>query len=224
MRLQEERDTVVKYGRKLLSSRLTTGTGGNLSVCNRDKSLVAISPSGVDYDRLSPEDIVLLNMDGKKVEGELEPSSEWAIHLALYISRKDICAVVHTHSMYATTLACLHWEIPPVHYLIGFSGKKVPVAPYATFGTTELAKSVTDTMGEYNAVLMANHGLISIGKNMLSAFAVAEETEFVAQVYFNTKCIGIPKILSDKEMSTVIERFADYGQKEKPTPKTTEDL
>jgi L-fuculose-phosphate aldolase len=216
--MQEECDTIVKYGRKLLSSRLTTGTGGNLSVCNRDKSLIAISPSGIEYDQLSSEDIVLLSMDGKKVEGALKPSSEWAIHLALYECRKDICAVVHTHSMYATTLACLHWEIPPVHYLVGFSGNKVPVAPYATFGTSALAKSVTETISQYNAVLMANHGLISVGKNMMSAFTVAEEIEFVAQIYCQAKSVGTPQILSDKEMSTVIARFADYGQKGKPVP------
>jgi L-fuculose-phosphate aldolase len=211
--MQKERTSVVEYGLKMLASGLTTGTGGNLSVLNRSESLLAVSPSGVEYGLLSPEDIVLVGLDGKRVEGELAPSSELAIHLALYGKRSDISAVVHTHSIYATTLACLHWEIPAVHYLVGFSGDKVPLAPYATFGTPGLAKAVSEAIASYNAVLMANHGLIAVGKDLASAFTVAEEIEFVARIYYQARCAGEPVILSNQEMKTVVDRFAVYGQR-----------
>lgn len=213
MRMQKERTSVVEYGLKMLASGLTTGTGGNLSVLNRSESLLAVSPSGVEYGLLSPEDIVLVGLDGKRVEGELAPSSELAIHLALYGKRSDISAVVHTHSIYATTLACLHWEIPAVHYLVGFSGDKVPLAPYAPFGTPGLAKAVSEAIASYNAVLMANHGLIAVGKDLASAFTVAEEIEFVARIYYQARCAGEPVILSNQEMKTVVDRFAVYGQR-----------
>jgi L-fuculose-phosphate aldolase len=211
--MQKERTSVVEYGLKMLASGLTTGTGGNLSVLNRSESLLAVSPSGVEYGLLSPEDIVLVGLDGKRVEGELAPSSELAIHLALYGKRSDISAVVHTHSIYATTLACLHWEIPAVHYLVGFSGDKVPLAPYAPFGTPGLAKAVSEAIASYNAVLMANHGLIAVGKDLASAFTVAEEIEFVARIYYQARCAGEPVILSNQEMKTVVDRFAVYGQR-----------
>ncbi|GBC59995.1 fuculose phosphate aldolase [Desulfonema ishimotonii] len=213
MLLEAERNAVVEFGNKMVASRLTTGTGGNLSLLNREEGLFAISPSGIEYADLTPADVVVMNMDGQVADGQRKPSSEQNFHLALYRKRADICAVVHTHSVYATTMACLHWEIPAVHYLVGFSGKKVPLAPYATFGTGELARNVTASIGDYNAVLLANHGLVAVGNNMPTAFAAAEEIELVAQIYYQTRCAGAPKILSDEEMDPVLEKFRTYGQK-----------
>ncbi len=213
MELGNERETVVRFGLKMVESGLTTGTGGNLSVIDRDLGKVAVSPSGIEYSALQPRDVVLTDMDGNIMDGSCRPSSELGFHLAIYRQRKDVQAVVHTHSPYATTMACLGWEIPAVHYLVGFSGKKVPLAPYATFGTPELADIVAEHIGEYNALLLANHGLVTVGRNMDAAFAAAEEIEFVARIYYQTKSIGNPVILPDQEMETVLEKFKTYGQK-----------
>jgi len=213
MELENERKTVVRFGLKMVTSGLTTGTGGNLSVVDRNRGTVAISPSGIEYAVLQPRDVVLTDMQGRVIDGEGKPSSELGFHLSLYHRRKDVQAVVHTHSPYAVTMACLGWEIPAVHYLVGFAGKKVPLAPYATFGTPELAEIVAEYIGNYNAVLLANHGLVAVGSSMDTAFAAAEEIEFVARIYYQTKSIGHPVILSDEEMEIVLEKFKTYGQK-----------
>ena len=211
--LQGEKEDIVRFGRKLLDARLTSGTGGNLSIFNPGAGLIAISPSGIEYDDMQAGDVPVLDVSGQVVAGSRKPSSELGFHLALYRKRSDIRAVVHTHSVYATTMACLNWEIPAVHYLVAFSGHKVPLAPYATFGSNELAENVADTIGDYNAVLLANHGLVTVGPNLATAFAVAEEIELVARIYYQTKCIGEPVILPRSEMSRVMEKFAVYGQK-----------
>lgn len=212
MKLQEEREAVVAYCQKMITSRLTTGTGGNISICNRARGEVAMTPTGVDYFEMKADDIVIINLDGEIMEGTTKPSSEAEMHLALYKRRDDISAVVHTHSVFATTIACLRWELPPVHYLIGFSGKKVPLAPYATYGTPELAQNVAKAIGNYNAVLLANHGLVAVGETLSRAFSTAEEIELVSEIYYRTKSIGEPVILSEEEMENVLRKFADYGK------------
>jgi L-fuculose-phosphate aldolase len=213
MLLAEERESIIKFGRKLITANLTTGSGGNLSLYNRAEGLVAIKPTGIEYFDLAPEDVVVMTIDGRIVDGKLKPSSEYNFHLGLMRSRPDVNAVVHTHSVYATTIACLGWELPAVHYLVGFSGNKVPVAPYATFGTQQLADNIINTIGEYRACLMANHGLVTVGNNLATAFATAEEIELVARIYYQARGIGEPVILSDAEMAVVCEKFKTYGQK-----------
>ncbi len=217
MLMEKERDAIVRFGKKMLTARLTSGTGGNLSVFDRRLGLVAISPSGIEYDEMEPADVVVAGMDGATVDGSCKPSSELNFHLAIYRNRSDVEAVVHTHSPYATTMACLNWEIPAVHYLVAFSGRKVPLAPYATFGTVELAGNVAAAIGDCNAVLLANHGLVTVGPNLATAFAAAEEIELVARIYYQAKCIGEPVIIPDEEMTRVMERFAIYGQKGSPS-------
>jgi L-fuculose-phosphate aldolase len=213
MRLNSERELIVEYGRKLIASNLTTGSGGNLSIFNRAENLIAIKPSGVDYLIMKPEDVVIVTPEGKIVEGTLTPSSEIRFHLALLNYRSDITSVVHTHQVYATTIACMNWELPAVHYLVGFSGNKVPLAKYATFGTQELSDNILAAIGNYNACLMANHGIVTVGAHIGSAFAVAEELELVSRLYYQTKCMGEPVILSDSEMVTIGEKFKTYGQR-----------
>ncbi len=212
MKLSEERELIVEFGRKLIASQLTTGSGGNLSIYNRKENLVAIKPTGVDYYLMKPEDVVVLTPEGERVDGKLKPSSETRFHLALYKHRPDANAVVHTHQVYATTIACMNWELPAVHYLVGYSGNKVPLAKYATFGTQELCDNIVAAIGNYNACLMANHGIVTVGPNILSAFNAAEELELVSRLYYQTKCIGEPAILSTEEMIIIGERFKTYGQ------------
>jgi L-fuculose-phosphate aldolase len=213
MKLEEERNLIVEYGKKLIASQLTTGSGGNLSIFNRKENLIAIKPSGMDYLLMQPEDVVVLSPDGSIVEGSRQPSSETKFHLALLNRRTDINAVVHTHQVYATTIACMNWELPAVHYLVGFSGNKVPLAKYATYGSQELSDNILEAIGNYNACLMANHGIVTVGASILSAFAVAEEIELVARLYVQCKSMGEPVILSKEEMVVVGEKFKTYGQR-----------
>ncbi len=220
MALTEDREEIVRFGRRLLAAGLTTGTGGNLSIMRPRNGLVAISPSGIEYGEMTADDVPVTDLLGTVVEGKRRPSSELEFHLALYRKRPDIRAVVHTHSVYATTMACLNWEIPAVHYLVAFSGPKVPLAPYATFGTPELARNIAESIGSCNAVLLANHGLVAVGESLSAAFAVAEEIELVARIYYQAKCIGEPVVLPEEEMSRVIHRFRSYGRQ---GDKTLED-
>lgn len=213
MRLENERNAIVEYGRKLITAQLTTGSGGNLSLYNRAQGLLAIKPSGVDYFEMRPEDVVVMDIDGCVVEGDLAPSSETRFHLALLRNRPDINAVVHTHQVYATTIACMRWELPAVHYLVGFSGNKVPLADYATFGTQELSDNILRAIGSYNACLMANHGIVTVGATLAAAFAAAEELELVSRLYYQTRCMGEPAILPDSEMEVICEKFKTYGQR-----------
>lgn len=212
MLLPDQRRQIVEYGKKMIRSGLTTGSGGNLSIFCRDNNLVAIGPSGIDYADVTSEDVVVVDLSGTVVQGRWNPSSELSFHLALYDARPDISAVVHTHSVYATTMACLHWEIPAVHYLVAFSGKKVPLSDYATFGSSELAANVVRGIADHNAVLLANHGLVAVGSDIRNAFNVAEEIELVARIYYQTKSVGEPVLVDDKEMETVIKKFTTYGQ------------
>jgi L-fuculose-phosphate aldolase len=212
MLLTDERLKIVEYGKKLISSQLTTGSGGNLSIYNREEDLVAIKPSGVDYSSMTPEDIVIVNVNGEIIQGDLKPSSEIKFHLALYKYRSSVRAIIHTHQVYATTFACLNWEIPAVHYLVGFCGDKVPIAPYATYGTQELSNNILQSIGQYNACLMANHGIVTVGETLEAAFTVCDQIELVARIYYNTKCLSEPVILSDQEMKIVQNKFKTYGQ------------
>jgi len=211
MLLEKERFSIIQYGRNLINAQLTTGTGGNLSIYNRAEGLVAIKPSGVAYFDLTPSDVVVIDLGGHVQDGTLKPSSETKFHLDLYKFRPDINAVVHTHQIYATTIACLNWELPAIHYLVGVSGNKVPLAAYATYGSQELSENILQSIGNYNACLLANHGLVTVGSNIAAAFAAAEEIELVSRLYYQAKCIGNPAILSDDEMMVVIKKFQSYG-------------
>jgi len=215
--LLDERQTIVEFGKKLVTSRLTTGSGGNLSIYNRAQGLIAIKPSGVDYLKMQPEDIVILNPQGEVVEGDLKPSSELRFHLELYRHRADINAIVHTHQVYATTIACMKWELPAVHYLVGYSGDKVPIAKYATYGTLDLSDNIIEAIGNYQACLMANHGIVTVGSTLQTAFETAEQLELVSQVYYQCKCMGEPEILSTEDMNLIAEKFKHYGQSESRT-------
>ncbi len=216
MLLKESREEIVKYGNKMLESNLTTGSGGNLSIYNREANLVAISPSGLPYYETRPEDIVIVNLQGEIIEGKLQPSSELNMHLIFYKNRPDVNAVMHTHSVFATTISCLNEEIPAVHYLVAFGGNKIPCADYATYGTQELAENAWQSMGsKYQVGLLANHGLLAVANDMSAAFNSAEEIEFAAELYYRTRAIGEPVILNESEMDLMQEKFKTYGQVQK---------
>ena len=154
MLMQEERELVVEYGKKMSADRLSTGTSGNISIYNAEKGLMAISPSGMDYFSTKPEDVVITDLDANIVDGSRKPSSEWALHTTFYKHKPHARAVVHTHSMYCTTFAVLGQPIRAVHYVIGDAGvDTIPCAPYRLFGTVELAEAAMEVCGESDAVL-----------------------------------------------------------------------
>jgi L-fuculose-phosphate aldolase len=211
--MQAEREAIVAYGIKLIETGLTKGTGGNLSVFDPELGLFAISPSGIDYVKITPEDVVVLDLEGHILEGDRTPSSEVDLHRIFYQNREDIRAVIHTHTMYATTLSCLGWDLPAVHYMVAVAGKNVRCADYATFGTPELARNAFEAMKDRRAVLLANHGLLAGAADLANAFNITEEIEYVAEIYTRTLAIGEPVILGDEEMTLMAEKFKSYGQK-----------
>lgn len=216
MLLEQERLEVVEYGKKLITSGLTKGTGGNISVFNREKRLLAISPSGLDYFATKPHDIVILDLDGNKIEGDRKPSSEYDMHRIFYQNRDDINAVVHTHSVYSTVLATLRIELPATNYLIALAGgPNVRCAKYASFGTYELAKCAYEAMEDRRAVLLANHGLLTGAGDLANAFNIAEEIEHCAEVHVKCLSIGTPVVLGEGEMKVMLEKFKTYGQVKK---------
>ena len=214
MLLQNEREDVVKYCRKMITAGLTKGTGGNISILNRELGLMAVSPSGIDYFETTAADVVVMDLAGNVVDGRRKASSEYELHRIFYVRRQDIDAVVHTHSVYATVLATLRQPLPAASYLVAYSGLDVRCAEYASFGTTELAERTFDAMNERFAVLMANHGLLTGSKDILNAFNIAEQIEYCAEVYVKARAIGDPVILDQKEMEKMIVKFSSsYGQK-----------
>lgn len=215
MLMEKARKEIVEYGKKLVTSNLTKGTGGNLSVFDRENGYMAITPSGIDFFEIQPEDIVIMDLQGNIVEGDRLPSSEWEMHLLQYKERTDLDAVIHAHTTYATVLACLRWELPATHYMIAVAGKNVRCAEYATYGSHELAVNATKAMKDRRAVILANHGILAGANDLLNAFNIIEEIEYCSQIYYMAKSIGEPVVLPDEEMTLMAEKFKTYGQRTK---------
>ena len=212
MILEKEREQVIEYSLKLLSEGLTNGTAGNVSIFNREEGLVAISPTGVNYSELTPEMISIVDLEGKLIEG-LKPSSELEMHMILYRNREDVNAVIHTHPVYTTVLACLRQDLPAIDYMIAVTGAtKVKCAEYASYGTKELAENAYKAMGSSLAVILANHGLTTAGKDVANAFNITVQVEYISNLYIKARNIGEPIILPDNEMNSMLERFKTYGQ------------
>lgn len=207
MLLEFERNQVVLYGKKLLQSGLTTGSGGNISIYNREKGLIALSPSSLDYNKTIPEDVVVMDLDGNRAEGTRRASTEINMHLEVYRHRPEVCAVVHTHSLYATAVSCMGWDLEAVHYLIAFAGRSVKCAPYATYGTPELAKYALEALEGRNACLLANHGLLACAPTLETAFSTAEHLEYVSKLYCVTRSLGTPNLLNEEQILTVMDKF-----------------
>lgn len=209
----ELRRQIVDAMVKMDARGLNRGTAGNVSA--RAEGGMLITPSGVVPERLSAEQIVFVADDGTWDESGLKPSSEWRMHLGILQRRADANAVIHCHSRHATILACAGIPIPALHYMIAVSGgAEVAVAPYETFGTEELAKSIADTLGAHRrACLLANHGQIAIGRSLGEAFIIADEIEEQAAVYCGTLAIGGPKLLDNGEMMKIGLAFMAYGQR-----------
>lgn len=213
MRLEKERVLLAEYGRHMSCGGLSVGTSGNLSVYNPETGLMAITPSGLDYESTTPEDIVLMDLNARVAEGERKPSSEWALHTNFYRRHPSARAVVHTHSVYCTTLACLGRPLEAVHYAIADAGvSRVPVASYCLFGSEALAETAVEVCGDGRAVLLANHGLVVWHESLPKAFALAQSMEFVAELQWRAMAVGTPNILTEEQMTEALNRFQTYGQ------------
>jgi L-fuculose-phosphate aldolase len=201
MLLAQERAQVRDYCLKMLESKLTSGTGGNISVCNREKRLFAISPTSMDYHLVTTEDVPVVDFEGRVVEGARKPSIECTMHRLFYTDRDDINAVVHTHSPYATAVSCLNRSIPALTALITLcGGHEVPCAPFAPAGADALASVAFDTMIGLRAVLLQNHGLLTGGADIADAMHIAEEMEYLAKLYCIAKSTGTEPCIIPMEM------------------------
>lgn len=188
---------------------LNQGTAGNVSVRLGERFL--LTPSGIDYDRLEPGAIVSMAFDGS-FSGPAQPSSEWRLHAAILRARPDVHAVVHTHSLHATAVACLREAIPAFHYLVGLGGRAtIPCARYATYGTAELAANAVDVLLAGKTCLLANHGALALGPTLRSALALAASIETMATQYVLARQIGTPVLLDEAEMARAIEKLSTYG-------------
>lgn len=203
---------IIETCRELERRALNQGTSGNVSVRLGPSSEEGflITPTAMPYDLMQPEDMVHMRLNGSYT-GRREPSSEWRFHLDIYRNRTDIGAIVHTHSGYATSLACLHREIPAFHYMIGlFGGNNIRCCGYATFGTQELSDCVVKALEGRNAALMGNHGLVVLGPNLRRALDMTVEAETLAMMYWRALQIGEPRLLSDEEIAHVRGKFTAY--------------
>ncbi|WP_259782534.1 class II aldolase/adducin family protein [Aestuariispira ectoiniformans] len=196
--------------REMNAIGINQGTSGNVSVRSGDGFL--ITPSGLPYDESTPDDMVPMTLDADW-SGDRKPSSEWRFHLDIYKARDDVQAVVHVHSTFATTIACLGKEIPAFHYMVAVAGgKTIRCAPYHTFGTQELSDVTVDALVDRKACLLANHGMIATGPNLKKALAMAVEVEKLCEMYWRTLQLGGGPVLDDAEMDIILSKFQSYGQ------------
>lgn len=207
------RRAVIDTALAVSRSGLSPGRSGNVS-CSW-KGGMLITPTGMAYDAIRPRDVVFVDAKGAvPSKKSRKPSSEWRFHLAAYRARPDMHAVVHTHSMHATALACARKPIPAFHYMVAVAGgNDIPLVPYDTFGTQELADYVAKGLAERNACLMANHGQIAVGATLASALELAHEVEVLSEQYAKVLGLGEAHILPDEEITRVLERFKSYGQR-----------
>jgi L-fuculose-phosphate aldolase len=202
------REQVAAASRRLAAEGLVLGTAGNVSARHGDE--VAITPTGAVLAELEAEHVSVVDLDGEQVDGDLAPTSELDLHLGVY-RRYDAGAVVHTHSPMATALSCVLDELPCVHYQMLSLGGPVPVAPYATFGTPELANSVLDALEGHRAALMANHGAIAHAGDLDEALELSLLLEWACTVYWRAAAIGEPRALGTEAREAVVEAALSRG-------------
>ena len=223
MLLEREREEIVRACRKLSAAGLVVGTAGNVSVLAGD--LVAVTPSGVDYAELAARDVGVHRLDGTPVEAPLAPTSELPLHLAVYGAYAGTgartgtgagpgtAAIVHTHSVAATAVATLGDELPPIHYYVAMFGGTVRVAPYATYGTDELASNAVQALRGRTACLLGSHGAVTTGQDLKTAYDRSVYLEWVCDVYLRAAAVGTPRLLPPGEIEAVAAKLASYGRR-----------
>ena len=203
---------LLQISQRLIELGLNRGTSGNASV--RDGDGMLITPSALPVSAMTPESMVRMNFEGKVLAGG-KPSSEWRIHRDILAARPEANAVIHTHSTFATTLACLRHDVPAVHYMIAAAcGDSIRCAPYSIFGEQALSDNALEALHGHKACLLANHGMIALGDNLDDALAVVVEVEFVCEIYWRALQAGKPHILTEQQMYEVKQKFIDYKKQE----------
>jgi L-fuculose-phosphate aldolase len=206
----DKRRALIDTCRQMNKIGLNQGTSGNASV--RVDGGLLITPSGLDYDKTEPVDIVKINYEGRVLRGSRNPSSEWHFHCRVMAAKPEAGALLHTHSINATTLACLGRSIPPFHYMVAVAGgRDIRCAPYATFGTEKLADAVLTALDGRLACLMANHGMLVMGRDLEDALKRAVEIETLAAQYLKALAVGKPQLLTVGDMDVVLEKFKSYS-------------
>jgi L-fuculose-phosphate aldolase len=214
--MQSQREQLLRVSQQLIARGLNKGTAGNVSVRFGDGFL--ITPSGMEVETMTIASMVQMQFDGSYEQTTLLdkpkiPSSEWRFHRDILKNRDEVNAVIHTHSMFATTLACLHKEIPPFHYMIAVvSGDTIRCAPYALFGSQALSENALIALLDRKACLLANHGMIALGVDLEDALAVTVEVENLCEQYWRALQIGEPHLLTEAEMREVFLQFKGYGK------------
>ena len=204
------REALLKIAQKLIETGLNKSTAGNVSV--RHDGGFLITPSGMEVADMTAQSMVQMQFDGSYEQGKI-PSSEWRFHRDILQNRSEINAIVHTHSMFATTLACLHKEIPPFHYMIAVTGgDTIRCAPYALFGSQALSDAALQALQDRKACLLANHGMITLGRDLDEALSIAVEVENLCEQYWRALQLGEPNILTETEMRDVFQQFKGYGR------------
>ena len=208
------RQQLIDTARRMASCGLNRGTAGNLSTRAQENGEPGflITPTGMAYETLMPDDIVFMNYDGTP-SGRRLPSSEWRFHRDIYIARPEAQAILHAHSPFATSLACLRRQIPAFHYMIArFGGDTLRCADYATFGTQALSDAALLALEARRACLLANHGMLVFGNDLPQTLVLGIELEELCEQYWRACQLGAPVLLDGDEMAVVIEKFANYGQ------------
>ena len=204
---------IVIFAQKLNTTNLSPLRSGNISVRANNKGIEGfyITPSGVKYETLKENDIVFVSKNGDYDEKRLKPSSEWRFHKDIYLKRPEANAIVHAHSPHATAVSAHNKDIPAFHYMIALAGgNNIKCAKYATFGSQELSDNILEALENRKGCLMSNHGQVTFGENLNSAFELAEELENICHQYINTIKLGEPKILSSNEMDIILEKIKNY--------------
>ena len=204
---------VIKYSKKLNITNLSALRSGNISIRAKENGVDGfyITPSGMMYSSLKIKDIVFVSLKGIFDKKKNKPSSEWRFHQDIYVNKKEAKAIVHAHSTCATAVSSHQKNIPAFHYMVAVAGgEDLKCTKYATFGTKQISKNIIKALKNRSACLIANHGQVAFGDNLEKAFELAQEIENICHQYINALRIGIPKILSNKEMKIVLGKFKNY--------------
>jgi L-ribulose-5-phosphate 4-epimerase len=214
MLLKEIREELVVLNQALPENGLVVWTGGNVSIRDPKSGLIVIKPSGIMFPDLTVENMVVVDLDGKQIEGELEPSSDIASHLYIYRHREDVNGVVHTHSNYATAFAAVNQPIPAVLTAIGDEfGGPIPCGDFALIGSEEIGRAVLKAIGSGPAVLLRNHGVFTVGKSGRAALKAAVMVEDVAKTVWLAQQLGTPCEISEEDLQKLNQRYLNvYGQ------------
>ena len=208
---QESRQQLLAASRRLVELGLNRGTAGNASVRHGEGML--ITPSALPVAEMTTDSMVCMDLEGKVLQGG-KPSSEWRFHRDIFVARPEIGAVLHMHSTFATTIACLGRDVPAVHYHIAIAGgDSIRCTPYTIFGEQNLSDLALEALHDRKACLLGNHGMIALGKDLADALSVAQEVEYLCEIYWRTLQVGTPQILTAQQMHAVKEKFVEYKKR-----------